>query len=264
MNKPKFYSLVILAGAFTGLFILCPIQKALYYLEFMRWMHGDAIGLLTFLKQEFAAMIRGEKLVIPSFYMVLGVILALISSRMYRSASRNKLFVQQVSDELGRTIHQLIADGEGPLLEFKSSLRWDCKLEKINKALEAVILKTLSGFMNSGGGTLLIGVADDQEVLGLQNDYNTLRKKDRDGFEIALMTLVSSSLGTDLCKHVHILFHEIDGKDICRVIISGSPRPVYLKHDGKLKLFVRAGGSTRELNLQEAVEYISNHWTKNK
>jgi len=37
--------------------------------------------------------------------------------------------------------------------------------------------------MNGEGGSLIIGVADDGEILGLKADYNILRKKDRDGFE---------------------------------------------------------------------------------
>ena len=261
MKKSKFYGLVITIGAFTGLFLLYPIHKTLYYFEDMRFMHGSD-GLLPFLKDEMDFMLRGEKLFTPIFYIFLSSFLAFISAKLYKTVSENKLFIQQVSEELGKNIQHLIAEGEGPLLEFKSTLRWDMQHSKVNKTLETVILKTLSGFMNSGGGTLLIGVSDELEVLGLEADYNTLKKKNRDGFELTLMTLVSNNLGTDLCRQVHILFHEIEGKDVCRVIISGAPRPVYLKHENKLKLFVRAGGSTRDLNLQEAVEYISDHWKK--
>jgi len=261
MNKLKFYSLVTLIGALNGLFLLYPVHEILFYIDRMRFMHGSK-GLVPFLEEELNFLLNGENLIVPSFYCLLGITLALISAKMYRSATKHKLFVQQVADELGKSIEQLIAQGEGPLIEFKSTLRWDVQHTKVNKALETVILKTLSGFMNSGGGTLLIGVSDELEILGLEDDYKSLKKKNRDGFELTLMTLVSNNLGTDLCRQVHILFHEIDGKDVCRVIISGAPRPVYLKHENKLKLFVRAGGSTRDLNLQEAVQYISDNWKK--
>ena len=261
MNNLKFYSYVILAGALTGIFVLFPIHETLYYLEHSEFIRNHE-GFIPFLKDEFTFLTTGDELAAPSFYMMIGISLALISAKMYRSATKNKLFIQQVADELGKSIEQLITQGEGPLLEFKSTLRWDIQQNKVNKALEIVILKTLSGFMNSGGGTLLIGVSDELEVLGLEDDYKTLKKKNRDGFELTLMTLVSNNLGTDLCRQVHTLFHEIDGKDVCHIIISGAPRPVYLKHENKLKLFVRAGGSTRDLNLQEAVEYISDNWRK--
>ena len=55
----------------------------------------------------------------------------------------------------------MIAQGESANLEFKSSFRWDLRENKLNRALEGVILKTLAGYMNGKGGTLLIGVADD-------------------------------------------------------------------------------------------------------
>jgi predicted HTH transcriptional regulator len=40
--------------------------------------------------------------------------------------------------------------------------------------------------MNAEGGTLIIGVDDEYKVLGLQKDYETLKKQNPDGFEIEL------------------------------------------------------------------------------
>ena len=52
--------------------------------------------------------------------------------------------------------------------------------------------------MNNSGGTLLIGIADDGRVVGLDYDYQTLKKPDRDGFEQAVMTAVANNLGADV------------------------------------------------------------------
>ena len=46
-----------------------------------------------------------------------------------------------------------------------------------------MVVKTLAGFLNAEGGTLLIGVDDAGAVIGLAGDYEALRKRDRDGFE---------------------------------------------------------------------------------
>jgi predicted HTH transcriptional regulator len=116
--------------------------------------------------------------------------------------------------------------------------------------------------MNSNGGSLLIGVADDQLIMGLKKDYQTLKKPDQDGFEQAIITSISTNFGAHLCRNIHILFHSINNEDICRLIVTKSKKPVYLKHEGKLKLFVRTGGGTRELDIQESVEYIATHWAK--
>ena len=74
--------------------------------------------------------------------------------------------------------------------------------------------------MNGSGGTLLIGVADDGSIVGLERDYSTLKKPDRDGFEQAVMTAIAAKLGADACRTVQIVFHSLESKDICRVMVS--------------------------------------------
>ena len=244
-----------------GIFVLFPVNEAIYYYEHIR-PNLDAPTLKDFILDEFVFLQTGKNLEIPIFYLCFGALLAFIIIRTYALFARNVGILQKVSEELGKNIVHVIARGEGPLIEFKSSFRWDFQQSKMNRALEIVVLKAIAGFMNSGGGSLLIGVADDKHILGLANDYQTFKNPNRDGFERAIVTSVSSNLGTDLCRHIHIIFHVIDNADICRVIVMPSNRPVYLKYAGTLKLFVRTGGSTRELEIQEAVEYIATHWTK--
>ncbi len=70
------------------------------------------------------------------------------------------------------SVEDLIAEGESDELEFKATLRWDLKEAGVNKKLEEVIIKTIAAFANSQGGTLLIGVADDGDVIGLEPDYS--------------------------------------------------------------------------------------------
>jgi predicted HTH transcriptional regulator len=134
---------------------------------------------------------------------------------------------------------------------------------RINRSLEGVVLKTIAGFLNSHQvGTLLIGVADNGDILGLQNDYQTLKKPNQDGFEQTIMTTIATNLGSDVCQFVHVLFHVIDQKDVCRLIVSPSPRPVFLEQGNAPKFFVRTGGGTRELNIKEALDYIQSRWKK--
>jgi hypothetical protein len=51
--------------------------------------------------------------------------------------------------------------------------------------------------MNGEGGTLLIGVADDRAVVGIEKDVKTLSKKSTDGFELAMRTAIGNFLGGD-------------------------------------------------------------------
>jgi predicted HTH transcriptional regulator len=116
-----------------------------------------------------------------------------------------------------------------------------CERRRVNRELEAVVLKTLAGFMNLDGGTLLIGVADDRRIVGLEQDYKTLKKCDRDGFGQALMTSIATNLGGDVSYTVQMVFRSVENKDVCRVIVSPAHRPVYLEVGNSLK-FVRADG----------------------
>ncbi len=163
--------------------------------------------------------------------------------------------------EMNKDMPAIIRQGEGAFLEFKSTFRWDMEQSRTNRLLEGVVLKSVAGFLNSKqGGTLLIGVSDNGEIIGLKNDYKTLKKQNQDGFEQVIMTAIADNLGADLCSHVSILFHVIDNKTICRLIVSPSARPVYINQGNNTKLYVRTGGATRDLNIQEAVEFASIRW----
>ncbi|MCP4361657.1 MAG: ATP-binding protein, partial [Chloroflexi bacterium] len=97
-------------------------------------------------------------------------------------------------DRLRQTVQSrvltLIEQGEHERLEFKSSLRWDVRQKVVNKKLPYVIAKTLAAMMNSNGGYLLIGVADDGRILGIEQDIQSLNKKNLDGFRLVLSQLV--------------------------------------------------------------------------
>jgi len=135
--------------------------------------------------------------------------------------------IEQRARRCKRPAH-LIAQGESANLEFKSSFRWDLRENKVNRALEGVILKTLAGYMNGSGGTLLIGVADDAPSLAPER-LQTLKKPDRDGFEQALMTAIATKIGADACRSVQMVVHSMDNKEVCRVMVASASRPMYVK-----------------------------------
>lgn len=76
------------------------------------------------------------------------------------------------------------------------------------------------------------------------------------------MQLVKNQLGGDVCTLLHAVFQEIDDRDVCRLLIERSERPVYVQHDGKARYFVRAGNSTRELDTREALDHITSRGSR--
>ncbi len=159
---------------------------------------------------------------------------------------------------------QLAADivvGESAGLEFKSSARWDFKENRINKVLGQVILKTNAAFLNTDGGTLLIGVDDGGKIVGLKHDYETFGKKqNRDAYENWLTTLLLGEFGKDSAPLVQIRFCELEGKEICRVTCKPSPKPIYVKEGNETHFYIRAGNSSRQLTTKETVDYCKHRW----
>ena len=150
--------------------------------------------------------------------------------------------------------------GENAALEYKASMRWDLRTQQVNKALEKVIAKTVAGFLNSKGGTLLIGVADDCTVLGIEHDMKTIGRKDRDGYEQKLRQILTEALGTEFSQYQGVSFEKCEGKTICIVRVETSPKPVYLTDKGAKEFYIRVGPTTRPLDMEAAHDYISMHW----
>lgn len=157
-----------------------------------------------------------------------------------------------------KTIQDLISESEGSTLEFKSSLRWDYFQQKQAKEIEMAVVKTLAAFLNTDGGTLIIGVDDEGKVLGLDKDYASFKKKNRDGFELYLMQVVSEKLGRNICQYIHPKFYKIGDLDVCKVEVSSCPEPVYASEEQIF--FIRTGNATQELYTRDAVAYIMRHW----
>jgi len=53
---------------------------------------------------------------------------------------------------------------------------------------------------------------------------------------------------------------EPGGKDLCRVAVQPSPRPVFIKEGRFEHLYIRTGNSTRLLTTKEAIEYCKSRW----
>jgi predicted HTH transcriptional regulator len=116
--------------------------------------------------------------------------------------------------------------------------------------------------LNAHGGMLLIGVDDDGKPLGLDRDLATLGRKDLDGFQQTLVTVLSTLLGTDVAASVRIHLTKVgpDGHDVALVDCPAFGRPVFLGSGPEKEFHVRAGNTTRPMDVEEAASYISQHW----
>ena len=173
---------------------------------------------------------------------------------------KKRIELKHKEDKKEDKVKELILNGENETLEIKSTLRFDLKENIVNKKLEYVVAKTISAFLNTEGGTLIIGVDDDNNTLGLEKDIQTLTKQNIDGFELHLRQVIKKYLGDYFEKYIKVTFPKVDDKEICLIQISKSGKPVFITSEGSESFFVRNGNSSIPKNRQEQSEYEKLHW----
>ena len=161
-----------------------------------------------------------------------------------------------VNEMTDNDVLRAIAAGEDDRLEFKSTLRWNLHTNKPDKAMEIACLKTMAAFLNSEGGTLLVGVEDNGNILGIAAD----QFPNEDKFLLHFNNLINQHLGLETAGSFSFDIRHLESGDIMIVDCQPSPAPVYVTHDRKEEFYVRVGPGTRPLTTRDALEYIRNHF----
>jgi len=210
--------------------------------------------------QHFKANLYGYISLFFGFLVFLEVV-SLRKKKTRATGNSTSLFTKNPPGESDILI--ILKKGETEQTEFKSSLRWDYRELKVNAVLETVILKSIAAFANGKGGALIIGVNDDGNILGLEPDFNTLKKQDTDGFELHLRRLIKNQFGISFSTaHLGLSFPVAEGKTLCVIGITPSDHPLYLKTKNKNgneieKFYVRMGNASQEISsLREIQQYI--------
>ena len=167
--------------------------------------------------------------------------------------------ISQPEETHQRPITDLIRLGESYVLEFKSTLQWDAVRNERNKALRHSSLKTVNAFMNSQGGTLVIGVEDDGGIYGLDRDLS-LTHHSKDRFEQLLTSLIAESMGATTAPNFSVRFEEVGDKSVCVVDVERSPEPVFMKSDKGKAFYIRMGNTSRALDHEETLKYVEQIW----
>ena len=149
----------------------------------------------------------------------------------------------------------LIRQGENDRIEFKSTLRMNLHTNEIDKRVEGSVLKTIAAFLNSSGGTLLIGVSDSGDIVGTESD----RFKDQDNFNLHLMNLIRGKVGKPFIKFIRFKHIDIKGKDVVRVECEKSNSPVFLDEE----FYIRMGPSSTHISGKDLIDYVKTHFGKN-
>lgn len=149
-------------------------------------------------------------------------------------------------------IADLIAGGETGAVEFKSTLRVNLHTGQPDDKIQLSALKTIAGFLNAKGGTLLIGVADDGEILGLSADGFASEDK----FGLHLVNLIKDRIGEVFQPYVHPHFQDENGARVLTIRCEKGPKPAFVKDGNLQRFFVRGGNATTELSGASITDYV--------
>lgn len=158
------------------------------------------------------------------------------------------------------SVQELIQLGESATLEFKSTFQWDMIQGKKNEELRLATLKTIAAFLNSGGGTLVIGVEDTGSVCGIGSDLE-LCHGTRDGFQQLLASLIAHHIGPAYSPVIQIRFEHIGDMEVCVIDVDHAQEPVFLKTSKGSEFFIRLASTSRNLDAEETHTYISLNWS---
>jgi len=149
-------------------------------------------------------------------------------------------------------LHALINQGEGARIEFKSTVRTNLKTGKKGKEIELAWLKSLVAFLNSSGGTLLIGVDDSGRILGL--DADNFANSDR--CLLHIKNLINQHIGAEFSGFINILLVDVDEQQVVMIEVERAGQPVFLKIGKNEEFYIRSGPSSIKLSPSQMLSYV--------
>lgn len=170
-----------------------------------------------------------------------------------------KHLITKPEDVHQKHIGELIKLGESSTLEFKSTLQWDVIQNAKNVNLRKQVLKTICAFLNSDGGTLVIGVEDDGSIYGLSNDL-ALSSNSTDKFLNLLTNIISDDIGPEFSSSIKLRIEGMNSHQVCVVDVNSSTFPAFIRGEKGKEFFIRFGPTSRQLDTEEAMNYINTHW----
>lgn len=160
---------------------------------------------------------------------------------------------------------------ENQTLELKTSIAFPPVEGKANIGKQLYnILKELTAFMNTKGGTLYIGVHDkSKKVVGIDGDYKFLNddeeddfngtyKEDKDGYELKIRNTIDRLCPSLANSLMDIKFETLEKQTYCKIDVQPARRPIFLSGT---QLYIRQGNRLKLLRGDEITFFITERMT---
>jgi predicted HTH transcriptional regulator len=174
--------------------------------------------------------------------------------RLAQQKGSNSQEVPEGTDNRSKWAKALIEEGENDRVEFKSTLRWNLKTGRAEKVIEKSWLKSIVAFLNTEGGTLLIGVKDNGEILGTEAD----QFENEDKYMLHVNNLIREHIGLEFVNFIRFHLVPIEGRKVLIFRCESSPAAVFFKYGKNEEFYVRVGPGNRRLSTSEVLSYVTN------
>ena len=184
--------------------------------------------------------------------------LEVYQEREQLKAENQRLLIQTARESMSASdreqwVRALIEKGENENVEFKSTLRWSLDKEQIHRGVEMAWLKTIVAFLNSNGGTLIVGVDDRGNVIGYEKDGF----ENEDKYLLHVNNRIQQHIGPEHARSIRYVLEPIDHTKVLIVECQPSNRPVLLLQGKGEDFFIRVGPSTRRLSMSQTLAYLA-------
>lgn len=249
-EKPFMISFVSLSLAISMYVILIMIQ---YYLCMIS---GDAQQTSGEIVNGLLVVIVGAVFVSMLFYLNKHLGLFRYTVTKYLENTPGTIGMEEYE---AQEIRKAIIGGESEKVEYKSTLRTNLATGEKDPRMEKAVLKTVVAFLNSDGGTLLIGVADDGTAVGIDEQSFD----NRDKLNLHMTNLISSQIGNEFMPFISFRLVDYEDRGIMRIVCKKSDSPVFLKEGKTETFYIRSGPSSVDLNGMDLLNYVKNRFKKN-
>ena len=157
-----------------------------------------------------------------------------------------------LADSISTDTHELINSAESKTLEFKQTLSVDVRTNEKQKYIEMASLKTIAAFLNSDGGTLIVGVSDNRDSVGIEDEINRFHQGSTDKFLLHFKNLIRSNIGEKFYPLLEYNLIPIDTKRVLRIDCRRSDCPCFIGED----FYVRTNPATDKIAGETMMQYV--------
>lgn len=165
--------------------------------------------------------------------------------------------ISPISNVVLSDIHSMVNSAESDVLEFKETLSLCLRELQKKSYIELAVLKTIGAFLNTKGGTLLVGVSDDNKALGISAEVDKLYGGSQDKFLLHFQNMLKENIGPSFYSFIEESIVKVDSIPILRVNVLPASKACFVGKGKDEKFYVRRNPATAELAGSEMLDFIN-------